>query len=65
MREPFRISGSEFIISASIGIAHYPKDATTIDELLQLADTALYVSKRNGRNQYNIYNREMTVEQDG
>ncbi len=64
MREPFRISGNEFVISASIGIAHYPTDATTIDELLQLADTALYVSKRNGRNQYNIYNKDMTVEQD-
>jgi diguanylate cyclase (GGDEF)-like protein len=64
MREPFRISGSEFVISASIGIAHYPTDATTIDELLQLADTALYVSKRNGRNQFNIYNKDMTVEQD-
>lgn len=65
MREPFHISGSEFSISASIGIAHYPKDATTIDELLQRADTALYASKRNGRNQYNIYNESMTIEQDG
>ncbi len=62
MREPFNISGSEFHISASIGIAHYPKDATTIDELLQLADTALYASKRNGRNQYTVYKDGMTVE---
>ena len=65
MREVFRISGIEFNLSASVGVACYPRDAATIDELLKRADTALYASKRNGRNQYNIYREDMMVEEDG
>ncbi len=62
MRKTFCIGEHEFNLSASVGLACYPKDATNIDELLQRADTALYASKRNGRNQYNIYQEGMKVE---
>ncbi len=64
MRNPFCIGDHEFSLSASVGLACYPKDATNIDELLQRADTALYASKRNGRNQYNIYQEGMQVEDE-
>lgn len=33
----------------SIGVAHYPTDAQTRDELIQKADTALYIAKKTGR----------------
>ena len=55
MREPFEISGHKFSLSTSVGAALFPKDATNIDDLLERADAALYVSKRNGRDQYNFY----------
>ena len=55
MREPFIIAGNEFSLSTSIGAAMFPKDADNIDELMEKADAALYVSKRNGRDQYNFY----------
>lgn len=36
-------------VTASIGIAAYPFDATTSSSLLELADAAMYHSKRSGR----------------
>lgn len=38
-------------VTASIGVATFPHDATTSNDLLELADGAMYHSKRNGRNQ--------------
>ncbi len=64
MRELFRIHEHEFHLSASVGLACYPEDADNIDELMQRADTALYASKRNGRNQYNIYEKGMLTEDE-
>lgn len=55
MREPFKISGHEFQLSASVGAALMPKDAVDLDDLMEKADAALYVSKRNGRDQFNFY----------
>ena len=37
-------------ITASIGVASYPVDAASASELLEVADAAMYHSKRNGRN---------------
>lgn len=42
-------------ISISIGIAYYPSHGTTIVQLLQKADSALYKSKNSGRNLITIY----------
>jgi diguanylate cyclase (GGDEF)-like protein len=36
-------------ITASIGVAAYPYDATGASELLEVADAAMYHSKRSGR----------------
>lgn len=41
--------------SVSIGIAVYPADGRDFDALYHSADIALYVSKREGKNQYNFY----------
>lgn len=43
---------------ASLGISKYPKDGTSIDRLLKLADLALYAAKESGKNTY----REFTTE---
>jgi diguanylate cyclase (GGDEF)-like protein len=44
--ERLRTDGDEPPVSVSIGIAVYPKDGRTIDELLGAADRALYREKR-------------------
>jgi diguanylate cyclase (GGDEF)-like protein len=41
---------NEFRITISIGVAAYPDDATDPIQLVELADSALYRAKRNGRN---------------
>lgn len=47
---PFRLHDTDYTITASIGIAVYPDDALTEDELLQDADAAMYEAKQAGRN---------------
>ncbi len=41
-------------VAASLGVACYPDDADNQHQLLELADKALYMSKRMGRNQVHI-----------
>jgi predicted signal transduction protein with EAL and GGDEF domain len=42
-------------LTASIGIAAFPLDACTADELLEKADAAMYYSKQTGRNRVSFY----------
>lgn len=51
-RVAVNINGTEVRISASIGVAFFPSDAVTPEGLLRVADTAMYVAKREGRNCY-------------
>ena len=45
LAEPIRLGGISFKIEASIGMALYPDDATTVEVLLQRADVAMYLAK--------------------
>lgn len=47
--EPWTLKDTSPICRASIGIAEYPVDATTPDELLHEADMMMYKAKQNGR----------------
>jgi diguanylate cyclase (GGDEF)-like protein len=44
--QPCTIDGVELTVSASIGIAVYPEDGSSAEELLKNADAAMYASKR-------------------
>ncbi|MFW1677307.1 transporter substrate-binding domain-containing protein [Pontibacter sp. JAM-7] len=57
--QPFRISDRELILTCSIGIAIYPADGQDSSELLRNADTAMYHSKKQGRNTYSYYTTTM------
>ena len=59
--EPFKIEGNEVNVGASIGIALAPEHATNSDDLLKMADMALYRAKSAGRNSYRFFNSEMSV----
>ena len=59
--EPFKIEGNEINVGASIGIALAPEHATNSDDLLKMADMALYRAKSAGRNSYRFFNSEMSV----
>ncbi len=56
---PFDLDGHEVHISASIGIAIYPDDGETIDELLRHSDIAMYQVKALGKNGHSFYDKSM------
>lgn len=45
--------------SVSIGIARFPEDALNLEQLLNCADQAMYISKANGRNRYHFFTEQM------
>ena len=59
MVHPFFFLNDEtgYYISASVGLAIYPDDATTLESLLQCADKAMYSAKSKGRNRYIRYSK--------
>lgn len=57
--EPVLIAPEEIFLSASIGIAVYPLDATDVQELAQAADTAMYEAKASGKNAHRFYKPSM------
>jgi diguanylate cyclase (GGDEF)-like protein len=52
---PFMIDGTELHASASIGIAVFPEDGESDDELIRHADMAMYAIKADGKNGYGFY----------
>jgi len=44
---PFEVAGLSLQIRASVGVAVFPEHGTTADELLRLADIAMYQAKQN------------------
>jgi len=60
MEEPFKLNGRNYFTTASIGIALAPEHGDNSDSLLKHADIALYGAKDRGRNNYAIYQRELT-----
>ncbi|MBL4623073.1 MAG: EAL domain-containing protein [Immundisolibacteraceae bacterium] len=68
LKQPFLINtGStveqceleEVYITASIGIAIYPDDGTTLIELQKNADKAMYMAKNTGKNAFHYYQKTM------
>ncbi|MEN3188550.1 MAG: EAL domain-containing protein [Atribacterota bacterium] len=51
-RQPFVLEDQEFFLTASIGIAQYPKDGETPQDLIKNADLAMYVAKGQRGNGY-------------
>jgi len=59
--EPFDVDAAELQVSASLGIALYPDDATDERELMAHADAAMYHTKQGGRNGYTFFTPSMQV----
>lgn len=53
------VFGERFSISASIGIAIYPSDGNSVEEILKNADNAMYAAKRNGKSRWHFFEKEL------
>ena len=49
-----RLPGAELSVTASVGVAAFPDHARTPERLERLADSALYLAKRQGRNRVEV-----------
>ncbi|MBP9722641.1 MAG: EAL domain-containing protein [Gammaproteobacteria bacterium] len=61
LASPFYFQGESWQISASIGIAIYPNDGQTTDEIIAHADAAMYEAKSSGKNNAQYYNEELNI----
>ncbi|MBD8014549.1 DUF4084 domain-containing protein [Planococcus sp. Sa1BUA13] len=59
LEKPLTIQGQELHVSMSIGIAVYPEDGETPDELLKNADNAMYNAKEKGKNNFQFFSDDM------
>jgi EAL domain-containing protein (putative c-di-GMP-specific phosphodiesterase class I) len=60
LEQPFHIDNQQLFITASIGISIYPEDGNDAETLLRNADAAMYKAKREGRNTFQYYTKDMT-----
>ena len=59
MQRPLILDGFEAVLTASIGVGLYPKDAQDVKGILKSSDLAMYHAKRIGRNNYQFYNQHI------
>jgi diguanylate cyclase (GGDEF)-like protein len=57
LRKPVMVDDNECWVGASIGIAAFPEDGASAEELLAHADAAMYAAKAAGRDGYKAYTR--------
>jgi diguanylate cyclase len=58
---PFQIADQEIYVGISIGVALYPIDAESAEELLQRADMAMFHTKAAGKNNFQFYSSQMNA----
>lgn len=59
-KSPINVDGYEIYISLSIGISIYPDYGKEPDDLIKQADSAMYVIKKDNRNNYKVYRPSFT-----
>lgn len=60
--EPMEIQGQTCLVTASVGIAIFPDHGEDEETLLKHADSAMYIAKEAGKNNYQYYNAESTSQ---
>lgn len=56
-RDPVTIRGDKFSLTASYGAAHFPADARSAEDVFRCAETAMFASKANGKNQLSFFSK--------
>jgi len=63
LQAPFILGGVDHMVHTSVGIALYPHDGSTADELMDRADRALYHAKHAGRNRWFFFNDDAALKE--
>jgi diguanylate cyclase (GGDEF)-like protein/PAS domain S-box-containing protein len=58
LTRPFTVNGNACLIGCSIGISIFPDDTDYAETLVRMADDAMYVAKKNGKNMYQFFNSQ-------
>ena len=61
-QEPIPIGHYVVTLTCSIGIASYPEDGASAEELLRNADDALHTIKSSGKNGYQMFNKHIETQ---
>jgi len=64
LNEAYPLQNSEHTFSSSLGIAIFPADSDNAANILQQADTAMYLSKERGKNCISFYHASMQETAD-
>ena len=59
LAQSFLIDGHEISVTTSVGIAIFPSDGDSVDQLLKSSDVAMYQAKERGRNNAQFYSATM------
>ncbi|MBN2816442.1 MAG: EAL domain-containing protein [Campylobacterales bacterium] len=59
---PLILQSVKYTITASVGVALFPKDGKDVNELLKNADIAMYKSKELGKNNYHFFTESLNNE---
>ncbi|MDP1897014.1 MAG: bifunctional diguanylate cyclase/phosphodiesterase, partial [Sulfurimicrobium sp.] len=57
--QPFSVNDHDFSVTGSVGIAIFPQDGETPEDLLKNADAAMYKAKREGKNNIQLYSADL------
>jgi len=60
----FVVDGFQLHVSCSIGIALFPKENETVDDIFKFADAAMYKSKEQGRNKIRFFSADMKAVEE-
>jgi diguanylate cyclase (GGDEF)-like protein len=59
LERPFSVGAHQLYAGASIGIAIYPVDGTSVERLIRNADAAMYLAKERGRGNYQFFTESL------
>ncbi|UCN00172.1 EAL domain-containing protein [Sulfurimonas sp. SWIR-19] len=60
LEEPIHVNEHSLITTASIGIAVYPQNGEDSQTLIKHADSAMYLAKESGKNNFRYYTQELS-----
>jgi predicted signal transduction protein with EAL and GGDEF domain/CheY-like chemotaxis protein len=59
MRAPLQVDGQDVFVTASVGVALYPRDGQTVPDLLRNSDVAMYSVKAQGKNAAAVFGPQL------